>query len=106
MARFQVVDGAIEIYGPSVRRVLRRMPGSVMAMTVGHAIFGLDRVALARTRRHEHVHIRQYCRWGVFFIPAYLACSAWLYIRRRDGYLQNPFEIEAYREGDESAERN
>lgn len=97
-ARFQVVDGAVEIYGPAVRRVLLRMPVPAMAMTVGHAIFGVDRAALERARSHEHVHVRQYCRWGVFFIPAYLACSAWLFLRRRDGYRENPFEIEAYGE--------
>ena len=76
--------------------VLRRLPVSALAMTMGHAIFGRDDLALDLTRKHELVHVGQYARWGLFFIPAYLGCSAWLYLRGRDGYLENPFEIEAY----------
>ena len=35
-------------------------------------------------------------RWGLLFVPAYLACSAWLWLRGYDAYLDNPFEVEAY----------
>lgn len=96
IARFRIIDGVIEMHGPAVAWALKRLPVSPLAMTVGHAIFAQDAVALALTRKHEHVHVRQYARWGVFFIPAYLGCSAWLALRGRDGYMENPFEIEAY----------
>ncbi|MEM9643534.1 MAG: hypothetical protein AAF989_00960, partial [Planctomycetota bacterium] len=65
-------------------------------MTVGHVVFGVDRFSLRVTREHERVHVRQYERWGVFFIPAYLGWSLWLYAKGRDGYRENPFEVEAY----------
>ncbi|WP_315854038.1 hypothetical protein [Roseiconus nitratireducens] len=96
LARFRVVQGVIEMHGPGVAWVLRRLPVSAAAMTLGYAVFGCDRLALERTRTHEHVHVRQYGRWGPLFVPAYLGWSLWLYVRGRDGYRENPFEIEAY----------
>jgi hypothetical protein len=95
-ARFQFVDGVVEIYGPRVTRVLRLIPIGPIALTLGHVVFGVDRVALDTTRRHERVHVRQYERWGLFFLPAYLLESLWLYGRGRDGYRENHFEVEAY----------
>lgn len=95
-ARFRFYDGVVEIYGPRVSWVLKRLPISALAMTMGHAIFARDEAALDLTRRHEHVHVRQYERWGPAFIAVYLGISAWLYLRGKDGYRENPFEIEAY----------
>jgi hypothetical protein len=94
--RFRTVDGVIEIQGPLIARVLKRMYLPAMAMTLGHVVFGQNEVALAITRRHERVHVRQYERWGPLFVPAYLLISLLLYLRGRDGYRDNPFEIEAY----------
>ena len=100
--RVQRHSGCLEFYGGLIRAFLRRVPpgGSSSAMTIGHVIFGQDRRTLDIVREHEQVHVRQYERWGPLFIPAYLACSAWLWIRRCDPYLDNPFEIEAYRISD------
>ena len=95
-ARFQRIDGVIEIYGPSIEYLLRRMPIPAMAMTMGHVVFGCNQMALDITRQHERVHVRQYERWGIGFVPAYLGISAILFLRGRDGYRENPFEIEAY----------
>lgn len=94
--RFQRVDGIIEIDGRRVARVLSRLPLPAAAMTIGHVVFGRDQRLLDKTRKHERVHVHQYARWGPFFIPAYLLCSAWLYAQGKDGYRGNPFEIEAY----------
>ena len=47
-------------------------------------------------RCHEHVHIRQYERWGALFVPAYLAASAWQGLRGGAPYRDNVFEREAY----------
>jgi hypothetical protein len=94
--RFQRVNGIVEIDGERIAKVLASLPVSATAMTVGHAVFGRDQSMLDRTRKHERVHVEQFARWGPLFIPAYLGCSLWLYLRGRDGYRENPFEIEAY----------
>jgi hypothetical protein len=94
--RFRRVDGVIEIHGTAVAAVLSRLYVPAAALTLGHVVFGRDRQCLDSTRTHERVHVGQYERWGIAFLPAYLLASAWLYSRRRDGYLENPFEREAY----------
>ena len=94
--RFQKIDGVIEIHGPFVASILKRLYNPAMAITLGHVVLGQTPTALETTRVHERVHVRQYERWGVFFVPAYFAASVYLYFRGRDGYLENPFEIEAY----------
>jgi hypothetical protein len=96
-ARFRRVDGIIEVHGPPVATALARLPVPAMAMTFGHVVFGRDDTTLMVTRAHERVHVRQYERWGLLFVPAYLVCSAVLYLRGRDAYRDNPFEEEAYR---------
>jgi len=71
-------------------------PVSPTAITLGHVVLGRDETMLQVTRRHERVHVGQYERWGLAFIPAYLLASACLYLLGRDGYRDNPFELEAY----------
>lgn len=67
-------------------------------MTLGHVILGQDEICLAQSREHEHVHVRQVERWGIFFFPAYLGASAWLWLRGDPNpYYNNPFEKEAFR---------
>ncbi len=94
--RFQRVEGVIEIHGPHIAAALRRFVVPALAMTFGHVVFGQTAAALDITRSHERVHVRQYERWGIVFVPAYLLASAFLYLRGRDGYRENPFEVEAY----------
>lgn len=99
--RCQVARGCIEVHGGGVTWFLRRgMPwlglGGGSAMTLGHVILGQDQDCLDFSRDHEHVHVRQYERWGPFFLPAYLAASAWVWLRGGSAYFDNPFEREAY----------
>ena len=94
--RFQVVDGVIEIFGPRIAGILMRMVIPALALTFGHVVFGQTEAALNLTRAHERVHVRQYERWGIAFVPAYLICWLILSLRGRDGYRENPFEVEAY----------
>lgn len=98
--RAQVRRGVLEFYGGGVRWILQRgRPGGfASAITFGHTILGQDEIALDLCRDHEHVHVRQYERWGPLFLPAYLLCSLVLWLRGRDAYRENPFEREAYRE--------
>ncbi len=93
-----IVDGVLELHGGLVSMLLRRcipLPGGAAAMTLGHVVLGRDQMSLARTRPHERAHVRQCERWGGLFVPAYLACSLWLIVQRREPYFNNYFEREA-----------
>ena len=99
--RVRFVRGAVETHGGVIAKILRRgfpWSGPAAAMTLGHVILGCDAECLDRSRDHEHVHVRQYERWGPFFIPAYLGASVWCWWRGLDAYFDNPFEREAYGE--------
>ncbi len=98
--RARVIDGVIEVAGGVGATLLRRAPigpGGAAAITFGHIIIGVDEPTLATVRAHEHVHVRQTERWGPLFLPAYLASSLLALVRRRNPYLDNRFEREAYR---------
>ena len=97
--RAQRVRGVLEVHGGIVRWLLTRLvpiAGGASAITLGHVVVARDAECLARCRDHEHVHVRQYERWGPLFLPAYILASLYLWIRGRDPYLDNPFEKEAY----------
>ena len=91
----------IEFHGGAVKWLIRRLPHGqfTLAITLGHTILGQSDASLDIARRHEMVHVRQFERWGPFMGPAYLLSSLVLWILGRDPYRDNPFEIEAYREG-------
>ena len=90
----------VEFYGGAVTWMLRNLTQGefTLAMTLGHTILGQTDAALDISREHEMVHVRQYERWGPFFIPAYLGCSLVLFVAGRRAYRDNPFEREAYDE--------
>ena len=92
------IGRVLEFQGGILQRLLRRVPiaGGAAAMTLGHCVIARTREDLERSRQHELVHVAQYERWGPLFVPAYLACSIWLWFRGDDPYLDNPFEVEAY----------
>ena len=93
----RVRSGAVEFGGGRIWNVLSRCPRPVSfcAITFGHVILGADHATLDEVRPHEQVHVRQYERWGLFFIPAYLLSSLVQLVRRRDPYRDNFFEREA-----------
>jgi hypothetical protein len=96
-SRAQMQRSCIEFHGGRLIGILQRLPPhGAQAITLGHTIIGIDISALEHCRNHEHVHVRQYEKWGPFFIPAYLSCSAYLWFRNRDYYRENPFEVEAF----------
>jgi hypothetical protein len=95
------VEGVFEVHGGVVSYFLRRVVGVVLAggasaMTLGHIVIGVDAEALDRTRGHERVHVRQCERWGPIFLPLYVGASLYLWLKRKDAYMDNPFEREAY----------
>ena len=102
--RAEIVDGVIEIHGGLARPFLERctlLKGGASAMTLGHIIIGRDEITLDLCRTHEHVHVRQVERWGAFFIPAYFAASLIAWMRGKQPYRDNAFEVEAYGQKDE-----
>jgi hypothetical protein len=97
-ARVRAVQGAIEFGGGAIGRALvdRTPPIRFRAMTLGHVILGASETDLDAARRHEQVHVRQYERWGPFFLPAYLLSGAWQLVNGRRCYRDNYFERQAY----------
>lgn len=95
-----VVDGVLEVHGGVLARVLPRLvPGvRIAAITLGHVVLAVSADALARTRAHERVHVRQFEQWGPLLPLLYLASSAGAWIRGGHPYLDNHFERHAYRE--------
>ena len=93
----------LEFWGGWVTWYLKVFPviSGASAVTFGHAILARDRAALEASRKHEWVHVRQYERWGMLFIPAYLACWALLRARGKNPYFDNPFERQAFREAND-----
>ena len=94
----QIRRGCVEFHGGFVEWALSLLLGGegASAMTLGHTILGQTPTMLNLSRNHEHVHVHQYERWGPFFLPAYFGSSLILWVRGRDCYLENPFEVEAY----------
>lgn len=98
-ARTRVVDGVLEIWGGPIGSLAGALPGICRfdAITFGHVVIGRSEASMAVLRIHEHAHVRQYERWGLFLFPAYLGSSAWQWLRGRDPYYDNRFEVEARR---------
>lgn len=99
--RVAIVDAVVEAHGPLLRWALTHLTplcGGIAAITFGHVVLARDAESLEWTRSHERVHVRQYERWGVLFLPAYVAASAWALMRGGHVYFDNWFEREARRE--------
>ncbi len=86
----------LEFHGGLAKWLLQLTPVDAIAITIGHVVLGRSETALDISRDHERVHVRQYERWGIFFVPAYFFLSGLLWIRGKDAYRDNPFEVEAY----------
>lgn len=95
------VEGAIEISGGRLSRLIGGLVPRPLeaAITLGHVILGLNGEWLDVVRKHEQVHVRQYERWGPFFLPAYGLSSLWQFVRGRRPYRDNWFERQAFAVG-------
>lgn len=100
--KVRIVAGAIEFHGGRMGNFFatRPHPFCFSAITFGHVILGTCHTELCALRTHEHVHVRQYERWGIFFLPAYALSSLWEVCHGRNGYRNNYFERQAYAEVD------
>ena len=90
------IGPTLEFWGGAVTGLMQSRLIHARGMTLGHVILGVSETALESVRPHEWVHVRQYERWGPLFLPAYLLCSAVLWLCGRNPYWENPFEVEAY----------
>ena len=79
--RFEIVEGVCEIHSPAIAGVLKRFPVPASAITLGHVVLARDHEMLGLTRAHERVHVRQYERWGIMFVPAYLLAPTVLFLQ-------------------------
>ena len=94
----QIRGRAIEFYDGGTKWFLHRFPYGqyTLALTLGHTILGQTDASLDIARDHETIHLRQYERWGPFFLPAYFLSSLYMSFSGRQFYRDNPFEREAY----------
>jgi hypothetical protein len=87
--------GVLEVAGNSRTPLLRAISNQFDAITLGHVILGRNHGTLARWRRHEHVHVRQYERWGLLFPIMYALASFRALLRGKRFYWDNTYEVEA-----------
>lgn len=94
------VDGVIEAHGPAIAWLLRHctpLANGACALTLGHVVLGQDEESLVSSRIHERVHVEQYERWGIAFLPAYGLASLFALLTGGHAYRDNRFERVAYR---------
>lgn len=98
--KVQRTGRVLEFWGGGAETFLRIFPwvAGASAVTFGHVVLARNRELLNACRAHELVHVRQYERWGLLFVPAYLSCWALLWLVGKHPYFDNPFERQAYRE--------
>ncbi len=89
--------GVLEVAGNSRTPLLRAISNQFDAITLGHVILGRNHGTLTRWRSHEHVHVRQYERWGVLFPVLYVFASFKALLCGKRFYWDNVFEVEARR---------
>jgi len=98
--KVHIVSGVAEFHGGLIGRFFASSlhPFCFGAVTLGHVILGTCHSELCALRAHENVHVKQYERWGLFFLPAYALSSLWEVCHGRNGYRNNIFERQAYAE--------
>lgn len=97
-ATAHVNDGTLEVAGGRFGSWLSRLPRAFRfsAVTLGHVILSENRASLTSVRAHERVHVRQYERWGILFVPLYCGASLVQLALGRSPHFANRFEREAY----------
>lgn len=96
--RMQIRERALEFCEGGTKWFIHRLPHGqfALALTLGHVILGQTEASLDISRKHEHVHVAQYERWGPFMLAAYFSASLYMWFTGRRFYRDNPFEGEAY----------
>jgi hypothetical protein len=96
-ANARISEGTLEVAGGKFGTWVSLLPSifQFCAITLGHVILGVDKVSLLSHRVHERMHVQQYERWGIFFIPLYCTSSLLQFLNGQHPYLGNHFEKEA-----------
>lgn len=97
--RAGILEASGGVLGPILQRGVPGFP--ISAITFGHVVLAASERALAESRSHERVHVRQYEAWGPLFPILYLGASVAALVRGRGVYAGNFFETEAARESEE-----
>jgi hypothetical protein len=90
----------LEFWGgclPAILSVFPFFSGSPVS-TFGHVVLGRTNRYLDACREHQMIHVRQYERWGILFVPVYLFCSLVLWLCGKRPYYDHPFERQAFDE--------
>ena len=87
--------GVLEVAGNTRTPILRSISSRFEAITLGHVILGRNHGTLSRYRSHEHMHVRQYERWGLLFPVLYVLASFRALLTGKRFYWDNVFELEA-----------
>ena len=87
--------GVLEVAGNTRTPILRSISSRFEAITLGHVILGRNHGTLSRYRSHEHMHVRQYERWGLLFPVLYVLASFKALLTGKRFYWDNVFELEA-----------
>lgn len=85
---------AVMVENPRVERWFRAHLIPVQAQTLGRYVFARGPVQ-EQILAHEVEHIRQWSRFGPFYLPAYFASSAAAWLRGGRPYWDNAFEAAA-----------
>lgn len=97
---FGVLEVALSQQDKPGLHLLQKLP--FCAITFGHVVIGLSEHHLECLRAHEHEHVRQYERWGIFFFLAYPASSLYQWVRGNNAYRDNWFEVRARLSADQA----
>jgi hypothetical protein len=90
---------AVLVEDPRIERWFSTHLIPVTAQTLGRYVFARGPVP-AGILAHECEHIRQWQKFGPFYLPLYLASSALALVRGRKPYWDNAFETAARRRAD------
>jgi hypothetical protein len=85
---------AVLVEDPRIERWFRAHLIPVQAQTLGHFVFARGPVP-PEIMAHECEHIRQWSRFGPFYLPLYFGSSAVASLRGRRPYWDNAFESAA-----------
>lgn len=103
----RVKEGVLECAGGRILSALLSALGrnmQIQAITLGHVVLARNNETMQALRFHERIHVKQYERWGLLFLPLYFGSSLLALIVGKDPYFDNHFEKAAFEGATEHAD--